>query len=291
MNKVIKGFVIGACVCIVVGIVFFIGAARAGGINTARSLVEDGGIVVGMTEDELMEWNTATEHTISLADMDTPSLELELGAGEFEIIESDVTDIVVKSKKKVNVETKGDTIYIHTPEHFVLFSSLNGNHNSIVIQIPKGMQFEDINIEVGAGELACPSLNAESLEMDLGAGRITVENYNCEKAVISVGAGEIIVANGSANEMDIDVGMGNFVFEGKVAGDLDVDCGMGNVQMKLYGSEKDYNYAVDCGMGNVTVGNHSYGGVATDQEIDNDAAYDCDLDCGMGNVEIRFTEE
>jgi len=289
MGKVIKGFIIGACVCIVIGIIFFIGAACAGGISGAKSIMENGGITIGITSDDFTSGNTAKEHTVSLSNIKEPSLELELGAGKFEIIESDVTDLVVKSSKKINVIQDGDTIIVRTPKQLTFVNiGFAGNENNVTIEIPRGMKFDDVIMNIGAGELRCDNITTDLLKMQLGAGTIVTEKYISDEAVISVGAGEIIVGNGTAKDMDIDVGMGNFVFHGAVNGKLDVDCGMGDVQMWLNGSEKDYNYQVDCGMGNITVGNTSYGGVATDQDIDNNASYDCDLDCGMGNIEIHF---
>lgn len=291
MGKVVKGFIIGACICIVVGLILFIGGAVSGGLAGARAIMENGGITIGISSDDFKEYNTATEHTISLAGMDTPDLELELGAGEFEIIESDVTDIVVKASKKIEVSTDNDTIKIHTPEYFNFIKiGVMDTGNKVTIEMPKGMKFEDVKMEIGAGELNCPGIFAETLRMDIGAGAIYVDEYTCEEAVASVGAGEIIVGKGTAEDMDIDVGMGNLVFHGEVLDKLDVDCGMGNVQMWLKGSEKDHNYEIDCGMGNVTVGSTSYGGVAADQDIDNGASSEFDLDCGMGNLEIHFGE-
>lgn len=289
MEKLIKGFIIGASVCILVGIVFFVGAACAGGISGAKSIMENGGITIGISSDDYVDWDKASEHTISLEDMDEPSLDLELGAGDFEIIESNVTDIVVKSSKKIDVKKDGDTIKIHTPERFYFLKIGIGNdHNNVTIEIPKGMKFEDVDMQIGAGELRCENITADYLKMELGAGTIDVENCVSKETVISVGAGEIIVDKGISEDMDVDVGMGSFSFHGIVNGDVDVDCGMGNVQMWMNNSEKDYNYQVDCGMGNITVGKQSYGGVSTDQDIDNDADYECDLDCGMGNIEIHF---
>lgn len=297
MGKVVKGFIIGACVCIVIGIVFFVGAAVSGGISGARSILENEGFigislnggVLGISSDDYAEWNTASEHTISLADKDEPSLELELGAGEFEIIESDSKDIVVKSDRQIKVASNGEDISIKTSGHGFL-SFMGDNAYNVTIEVPRGTVFDDIDLEIGAGRLTCPNLVSNSLTMEIGAGTIVVENYSCDEANISVGAGEVIVANGQADEMDIEVGMGNFVFNGMVHGNLDADCGMGNVQILLDGSEEDYNYKIDCGMGNVTVGKTSYGGIGAGHQIDNNAAYDFDLDCGMGNLEIRFAE-
>ena len=290
MGRLIKGFIIGACTCIMVGIVFFVGAACMGGIGNAKSIFENGGITIGIHSNDSADWDKASEHTISLENMDEPSLDLKLGAGDFEIIESNVSDIVVKATKKMNVKKDGNTIKIYTPERFkIKFVSFGMDDvNNVIIEIPKGMKFDDVDMQIGAGELRCENITANKLKMELGAGMITTENYTSDKAVMSVGAGEIIVKKGASKDMDIDVGMGNFTFHGTANGDLDVDCGMGNVQMWLTGEEEDYNYEVDCGMGNVTVGDKSYAGVAADQDYDNNAEYKCDLDCGMGNIEIYF---
>lgn len=291
MGKVTKGFIIGASICIIVGTIFFVGAAVSGGISGARSIMENGGITIGISSDDFEEWNTATEHTVSLDGIDVPNLDLELGAGEFEIVESDTTDIVVKSSKKIDVSVDGDTIKVHTPDHFAFVRvGFMETGTKVRIEVPKGMKFDEVTMEIGAGELDCPTVVCDSLHLEIGAGAIRVEEFVCDEAVVSVGAGEIIVEKGAAADMDIDVGMGNLVFHGEVEDNLDVDCGMGNVQMWLKGSEKDHNYQVDCGMGNVTVGNTSYGGVAADQDIDNGASSDFDLDCGMGNLEIHFEE-
>lgn len=291
MNKIVKRLIVGSCICIAVGFVLFIGAAAFGGLSSAREIMENGGITIGISSDNFAEYNIAMEHTISLDGMDIPDLELKLGAGEFEIIETDREDILVKATKKVDVSTDSDTIRIHTPKtfHFIKIGIMEkGNH--VIIEIPEGMKFEDVKMEIGAGELDCPTIVADSLRMDIGAGSIYVDEYGCKEAVASVGAGEIIIGKGRSEDMDIDVGMGSLTFRGAVGDSLDVDCGMGNVQMWLEGSEKDHNYEIDCGMGNVVVGSTSYGGVAADQDIDNGASSEFDLDCGMGNLEIRFEE-
>lgn len=289
MNRIIKGVIIGAVICIAVGFVLFIGAAAFGGLSGAREVMKDGGIVIGVSPDDILEYSTPTEHTISLADMDIPDLELELGAGEFEIIESDVKDIVVRSTKKLDVSADGDTIKIHSPRQLYFMKiGIVSDRNNVIIEVPRGMKFEDIEMQIGAGEMNCENLYAEKIRMEIGAGTIYVDSFTCEEAVLSVGAGEISIEEGIAEDVDADVGLGNLIFRGNVLDKLDADCGMGNLQMWLEGSEKDHNYDIDCGMGNVVIGEASYGGVAFDDDIDNGADSKFDLDCGMGNLEIHF---
>ena len=60
------------------------------------------------------------------------------------------------------------------------------------------------------------------------------------------------------------------------------------MKIELPGEASDYDYSVDCGMGEVTVGDSSYGGVASSKKVDNGADIDLDLDCGMGDIDVIF---
>ena len=101
-------------------------------------------------------------------------------------------------------------------------------------------------------------------------------------------AGEVIIGNGTVSKLDLDVSMGELQFAGSVREELDADCGMGSMTLELSGESSDYNYTVDCGMGDITVGDSSFGGMASSQKIDNNADIDLDLDCGMGDIEVIF---
>ena len=125
MNKTIKRMVVGACICIGIGIVILGVASVTGGISEAKELIQNGGITVGFSSDDLLEYNTETRHNILLDDMRTVNMDIELAAGDFKIIESDVTDIVVESNKKIESFKEGDTIYIHTPKKFYFMKRQN----------------------------------------------------------------------------------------------------------------------------------------------------------------------
>lgn len=289
MKRRTKGIIIGACICIGIGFVLFSAASAAGGFSEAKEFIQNGGITIDYSSDDLLEYNTVTEQTISLEDMDKPRLEVELAAGDFEIIESDVKDIVIKSSKKIDISTDGNYIRLQTPKKFRFMKfKISNDDNDVTIQIPKGMKFEDVKMMIGAGEMSCESIFAEKLKMEIGAGTIGVNRLECEKAEISVGAGEIIVDEGDAKDMDLEVGMGSFSLHGNVEDKLDAECGMGTVQLWLEGSQEEHDYDIDCGMGNVTVGDISIGGVASEREINNGASSQFDLECGMGSIEIYF---
>jgi len=297
MSKVVKGFLIAACVCILMGIIMLIGVVAGGGADAVAQVVNDGvyfsedGLHVGgvsIFEDTAnMEFDEGKEMEFAAGDI--RNLDIELAAGTFEIVEGDEDKIIIRSAKKVRASQSGNTLKIDTGKTVkVHFFGISDEGNHVEITLPKGKEFHTIDLEIGAGTMNADALFGEELELEIGAGEIMVDALTCEKAKISVGAGKAVVDSGTAKELDLDVGMGELWYAGSLAGDLDADCGMGNMDVRLDAKEEDYNYKIDVGMGNITVGNASYGGMAQSKEIDNDAEADMDLDCGMGNIKVHF---
>lgn len=301
MSKVLKGFLITACVCILLGAAILAGVAASGGKQVVRDVVQNGGVywdnngfhvgpavIAGYNDEDWAESIVnGKEHTFSADGIE--ELDIELKAGVFKIMEGDTNEIIVRSSDEVAVFADNDSISIETEDKNIIFGVGNDGQN-VEITLPKGHKFHTMEIEVAAGELDVDSMSAEEITLEAGAGTIEVDNLLCEKAVISVGAGEAIVKNGAVKDVDLDVGMGDFEFNGSIIGDLDADCGMGNMDITLAGTESDYDYQIDCGMGDVSIGNTSFGGMASSKEIDNDADAEFDLDCGMGSINIKFKD-
>jgi len=297
MSKVIKGFLITACVCILVGIIMLIGVVASGGANVVAEALQDGvyisenGFHVGgsvIFEDTAdMKFDEGKEMEFAAGEI--KNLDIELAAGTFEIVEGDDDKIIIRSAKKIRAAQSGSTLKIDTGKRVkVHFFGISDEGNHVEITLPKDKEFHTIDLEIGAGTMNVDTLVGEDLELEIGAGEIIVDELACEKAKISVGAGKAVIDSGSAEELDLDVGMGEIWYAGSLAGDLDADCGMGNMDVRLDAKEEDYNYKIDVGMGNITVGNASYGGMAQSKEIDNDADGEMDLDCGMGNIKVHF---
>ena len=65
---------------------------------------------------------------------------------------------------------------------------------------------------------------------------------------------------------------------------------MADIDLKLDGAEDSFNYEVDVAMGNVEIDGKTYSGLATEKDIDNNAARDISAECAMGNITISFRE-
>lgn len=288
MKKGMKGFLIGAGICILIGVIMVVISLCAGGFSQTKEIMDNGGITVSFSPFK-SDRTTGTERTVSLDGSSTPSLALDLEAGSFELVEGDCEDIEIISQKGVDVEKNGDLITISNANHHVFFHIGNsGRSNDVTIRIPKGVTFETVEAEIGAGELTCERLDCSNLDVELGAGQVTIKKADCGECTMVVGAGQIVVEEGNMDDLDVEVGMGSFTIHGNVKQDLDADCGMGTIQMWLGGSQKDHNYEIECGMGEINVGDQFFGGMSTSQSIHNEASSDFDLECGMGSIEIFF---
>ncbi len=160
----------------------------------------------------------------------------------------------------------------------------------ITLYLPAGYHFQDVDMELEAGEFLFENLNAAKVSLEVGAGQADIQNVETADMNISVGAGYVGLWEAQITKLDVELGMGAFSINGAVNGDIDIDCSMGNVDMTLEGREQDFDYCLEGAMGNIELNGNSYGGLAQELEINNHAAKEMDIECSMGSVIITFLD-
>lgn len=140
-------------------------------------------------------------------------------------------------------------------------------------------------------ELYLPPNTFDEIELDLGAGEFYAEKLNADRLEIDLGAGEFHVKEASVNnKAEFDVGTGELIVDYFQGGSLDLDCGVGNLEIQVAGSYGDYNYDVDCGIGSIQIGDNEFTGLGREQKIDSQAEKQMDIDCGVGTITVSYTE-
>lgn len=209
-------------------------------------------------------------HTI---EEDCHNLELEYGAGQLEIYYGDVLDVQVDSENvrglNITVGGEDDDKTLHIEGGLDVNSAAD---SKLVIILPEGMRFENVEMELGASQADIDGLQAEEMELMVGAGEANVSNVNTRILDMEVGAGEANVKNLTVWNMNLEVGVGE-------------------ANVEVNGKESDYDYRIECGIGEVVVGDKSYGGLGAAQTIKNPGtSYLIDIECGIGTVEMQFAE-
>lgn len=127
---------------------------------------------------------------------------------------------------------------------------INIKKSELVLYIPKGYVFPEAELELDAGSMEIESISAAKLKLECGAGAMDVKYADTE-------AGEL-------------------------------KCSAGRLDVGLFGVKSDYNYTIKSAVGTVQIGDESYSGVTTKQDIRNNAEKEIELECTMGSIRIAF---
>lgn len=231
------------------------GEVQIFGIND--SLILEVGDGFEKNEVDGMDPSTETEEgATSIYEIEEvcQNMDIEFGAGILEVYYEDVEHIVVKATnvEDISVGVKNETLKIGFSGNADIDVD-EAEDRRLVVIIPFQMQFEMVDMEIGASKAYIGGLIADEVSISVGAGQATVEQLSVNK--------------------------------------LDVEAGLGEVNISLNGAQEEYNYEVECGIGSVKVGEATYGGFAAEQSVTHDGAVkEIKVECGVGAVTILFQD-
>lgn len=238
-------------------------------------------------------WDSAYEDRISeieaekLADIDAVfeesgvhKLEISVEAAGVELIEGETAGSIYLSEAGKYIEWEQE---IDDDTLKLTIRKKRGTGNKIpswdsegygaVLVLPKGEEFHEMEIQVGAGSVE--------------AGRITANKLKLE-----AGAGTISIGLGSVRELKIDSQAGSVIYTGKVDQELEVDCQAGSAEVYLSGAEEDFNYDMKVSMGSIEIDGRNYSGLDKEKTLTNEDAWKkAELDCEVGSIELIFYKE
>lgn len=306
MKKFAKGCLIAALSMLIIGIIIvvtciFIGGSTLFSYATDRvkadfdiSLDNYPIILHGNNDTDIEFHNDYPTHQGDFEDFEAaPSstvtnLDLIIGAGKCIISKSsdDYFHIYSKNAEKYQYYTENHTLYIKGFKH----SSHHENGNVIYLEIPKNFYFENISIELGAGNIETDELLAKNnIDIYVGAGHLSAELLVAENKLTSqVGAGNIEIQNGSVKDSDMMIGFGHMTYNGVITNDLSSECGMGSLTLQINDAYEKHNYDIELMMGSMIFNGTTHSAVSYTDFIDNDADSTYSLKCGMGNMSISI---
>lgn len=221
------------------------------------------------------------------------NLNIEAGVGELTIEYWDEGEISVSYPDAyMEVERDGEELSLETKDNWFwrnLFRIWNDGSYQVVIKIPSGYIFDEVEISTGAGTTNIERLETDSLYLSTGAGELNADKIIVmEDITIEAGVGETTIHNLQAKKADFSIGVGELYIGGRVDGDITADCGVGELNMELSNRETDFNYDISCGVGEVNINGKSYSGIGRTEEKNNDASYDFDISCGVGEIKVTL---
>lgn len=182
------------------------------------------------------------------------SLDIEFGYGTLEISYGDVKQVQIEQEDVKKYKCYVDEGTLHIEGNLKASIGIGNQDGKIVIVIPNDMVFDEVDFEIGAGQADVSGLKANQMDIEVGAGQMNITNLDVKE--------------------------------------LNAETGTGKLYAELVGKQTDYNYDLECGIGQLKVGNSTYSGLGTEQNISNPGAERfMDVECGIGEIEIKFQEQ
>lgn len=268
--------------------------------------INSSGVHVFYNDDDYIYSNGGTK---IMESNEIKNIKLDIEYGKVVIQRGNVEQIDIQTTNIIDDRFKwavdGDTLRVRYKRGFALFSFSPFHRNEkIVITLPEGAVYDELEIDNGAGEMRISDLEVGTVDIDNGAGELWLENVTvsgkvdmetgagamhidtvtCGDLKIQSGVGEVSTKDVECGNIKVSCGVGAFSFQGRIDGNADIDNGIGEVKMKLLGNSSDYGFKVDSGIGQVRVNGN------TPVQTGN-AKYSFKVSTGIGEVRIDFEED
>lgn len=204
----------------------------------------------------------------------------------------DIATANLSIKTSDRIELKTNNKYIKVKENNNGISIIEKDHNLfnskssyLIVYIPKNYNFNEVEIDTGAGKIEIDELNANKLSLTLGAGQAELKNVNIKnEADIETGVGKTTILNSYFKNLDLDAGVGKVSMTAKVIGSSSIDAGVGEIDINLDGGLNDYKIKVEKGIGSFKI----------NKEAVKDGTYYgngnnlIDISGGIGSLNVNF---
>lgn len=241
--------------------------------------------------------NFSPEHEILTGQVDkycigenVQKLDIQTGGSEFRVEVSGDNSFYIEATNVGKLQTymEEGALIVRTTSGSQKWNDIKGD--KITLYVPESFHYSDICMELGAGKMNVSGLDADHILLKAGAGQINAEQLTAQMLEANVGIGQITMNNITVQNLDAEVGAGGMTVRGTVKGDAGVKCSMGSLDLRLAGSETDFNYHLIGTMGNISLAGQDYNGVGMQRDIDNGAGKSLTAECAMGSIAIRFED-
>lgn len=210
-------------------------------------------------------------------DIDLGGARLTIAVGEAYSVSTNIDGIKVENDRGT-LKIKQKT------QHF------NFSYNEIgevVLTIPQSATFNEISLDMGAGDIRSCPLTCKHADIDLGAGDARFDALTVfENAEIDTGAGRFTVSDGAIHDLELDHGVGEANITSSLSGECSIDGGVGALNLRVLGVESEYTLKLSTGIGSLRVsGTHLRG----DQTLGNGRNV-ISISGGVGDIRVDFSD-
>lgn len=201
-----------------------------------------------------------------------------------------ISQVEIRKGEELKVETDNNNVKIKQDYNKIALTEESSNvfdvdDDKVTIYLPD-VEFDEIYIANGAGQIEIESLKTKKLTLELGAGETKIkELIVTEKTKVKGGVGEVTIKNANLANVDLNLGIGQFNIEGIFSGKNDIETGVGELNIDITDNIENYTIETENGIGDIKIDGRS----VNDTRIGKGNTI-LDIESGVGEVDIRFLE-
>lgn len=159
------------------------------------------------------------------------------------------------------------------------------SRRSCTLYIPEGKKFDEVKLDMDAGNLSVEELNASLVDINCDAGNIDIEYIDADKLTCDEAAGNIDIDEAHGDKVKISNDCGIIDISYLECDKCEIDNAAGDIDVTLAGEQDDYDYELSTSLGDITLDGKS---VHLDYETENGCDKFVDMESSIGNVSISF---
>ena len=264
--------------------------ARIGNISwdwSSNANISD--LQLATSDDEVTNHSYRTLYNdVAHLDIETGGISTVIRQWDGSGINVDTSNLSRDVRRRLNVNQTGDRLRITTGNRTGINFGVNLGGETLVIQVPAGMEFESVLLDTGAGQIIVDTINANQVEITVGAGQIDVDVLEANTLDVDIGAGQGIIGDFIADRANMHVGAGQLDITGTVEERADLDCGIGEITFNVRGSQEEFGYNISVGIWEANFGNISVAGLGRDTAGNQHLDKQIDISVGIGSVTVNF---
>ena len=261
-------------VCVIFGTLYH--AARFA-LFTGRSLK---GIdsIIGVDEGDIMTQSYDISGSIASVDLDMAMGDVAIRTGDDFSVTWTGTE-----KSAPSVSLDGTELTVKQKGNYDLKDAF-GSKKELVITIPSGTAFMDLDVKLDMGNLTLSSISATKAEIKLSKGNIKFDGASIGDLETKADMGNIEIRDMRAGSVSIEANMGNIEAQGiDDFSKLSIKADLGNVELDLTQKTEEFTFDLDDDLGNVKLN----GEKVSSKYKQGQGSSTIEVDADMGNIHIN----
>ena len=257
------------------------------GTNWSRTNINDLQLAASDREVENHSYRTLYNGITNL-DIETGVISTVIRTWEGSGINVDTSNLSRDVRRRLIVSQNGDILRIATGNRPRLSWGHNIGNEVLVIQVPEGLEFNRVSMDIGAGQVDVDQIFADRVDLTVGAGQIDVDALKADVLDISIGAGQGNIGDLEVRRTNMSVGAGQLDVTGALEERADIDCGVGEITFNVRGSQEDFGHSISVGIGEANFGTLSVSGLGRESTGNQHLDRMIDINVGIGSVTVNF---